>query len=195
ALVGHAFEDVQDRGARPLDRVARDAEFLGDGVGGAKSDAVNGAREHVWIAPHDVECVLTVEFVDAPGVRRRQAVSAQKDRQLAQAGRVAPGGRDCSRDGGSDAGNFAHAFGRVVEHFAERIAEMLRDSPREPGADAFYFRSEVAFDRDGPGRPQPFEVHHVKLIAEARMLLEAALRADGRADFETGEISYHRYAA
>jgi hypothetical protein len=43
ALVGHAFEDVQDRGARALNRVARDAEFFRDCVGGAKSDAVNRA--------------------------------------------------------------------------------------------------------------------------------------------------------
>ncbi len=53
-LVGHAFEDVQDGGARALNRVARDAEFLGDSVGGAKSDAVNCAREHVRVAPHDL---------------------------------------------------------------------------------------------------------------------------------------------
>ena len=70
SLVGHAFENVEDGGARALDRVARDAEFLGDRVGGAKADAVNGAREHVGIAPHDVERFLAVELVDAPRVRR-----------------------------------------------------------------------------------------------------------------------------
>ena len=85
ALVGHAFEDVQHGGARALDRVARDAEFLRDGVGGAKSDAMNRAREHVRIALHHVERVLAVELVDSPRVRRRQPVSAQKDGELAQA--------------------------------------------------------------------------------------------------------------
>ena len=73
ALVGHALEDVEDGGAGALDRVARDAEFLGDGVGGAKADAVNGAREHVGIALDDLERVLAVELVDAARVGRRRA--------------------------------------------------------------------------------------------------------------------------
>ena len=85
ALVGHALEDVEDGGAGALDRVARDAEFLGDGVGGAKADAVDGAREHVWIALDDLERVLAVELVDAARVGRRQPVPAQEHGQLAQA--------------------------------------------------------------------------------------------------------------
>jgi len=35
----------------------------------------------------------------------------------------------------------------------------------------------------------------VKLLAEALMLLESALRANGRSDFEAGEIADHRDAA
>jgi len=133
--------------------------------------------------------------VDAPRVRRRQPVAAQKDGQLAQAGRVAPRSRDGARDRGADAGNFAHAFRGVVEHFAERVAEMFRDSAREPRADAFYFRSEVALYRDGAGRAQRFEIDDVKLFAETLMLLEAADSADGRAHFEAGEIADDRDAA
>ncbi len=120
---------------------------------------------------------------------------AQKDCQLAQPRRVAPCSRDCPRDYGSDAGNFAHAFRSVVEHLAERVAEVLRDSSRERGTDALYFRSEVAFERDRSGRPHRFEIDYVKLIAKARMLFEAALGADGRANFQAGEISNHRDAA
>src|SRR5208283_4290899 len=142
ALVGHALEQVQDRGAGALNRVARDAEFLRDGVGGAKSDAMNGAREYVRIAPYDVERVLAIELVDAPCVRGSQAVPAQKDRQLAKTGRVAPRCLDCPRNYGSDPGDFAHAFGSVVEHFAERVSEIFGDSTRERRADALYFRSE-----------------------------------------------------
>ncbi len=195
ALVGHAFENVEHCGARALDRVARDAEFLGDSVGRAKADAVNRAREHVRVAPHDLERVLAVELVDAARVRRRQPVSAQKDCQLAQARRVAPCGRDQPRGSGADAGNFAHPLGRVVEHFAESVAEVFGDAPRAHRADAFYFRGKVAFDRDGARRPQRFVVDDVELLAEALMLLEAALRADGRADFEAGEIADHGDAA
>src|SRR5208282_478233 len=178
-----------------LNRVARDAEFLRDGVGGAKSDAMNGAREYVRIAPYDVERVLAIELVDAPCVRGSQAVPAQKDRQLAKTGRVAPRCRDCPRNYGSDPGDFAHAFGSVVEHFAERVSEIFGDSTRERRADALYFRSEVAFERDRSGGPHRFEIHHVKLIAKARMLFEAALSADGRANFQTGKISNHGDAA
>ena len=69
------------------------------------------------------------------------------------------------------------------------VAEVLRDSPRESGADALNFRSEVAFDRDGSGRAQRFEIDDVELLAEARMLFKAAERADGRADFEAREIA------
>ncbi len=189
ALVGHAFEDVEDGGARALDRVARDTEFLGDRVGGAESDAVNRAREDVRIALDDVERVLAVELVDAARVRGGQSVAAQENRQLAQPRRVAPCRRNRARDCGADAGNFAHPLRRVVEHFAERVAEVLRDAPREPWADAFYFRSEVALYREGSGGAQRFEIHDLELLAEALMILEAAERAYGRTDFEACEIA------
>ena len=189
ALVGHAFEDIQDGSARALNGVAGDAEFLRDCVGGAKSDAVNRAREYVRVAPHDLERFLAVEFVDSPRVRGRQSVPAQKDSQLAQARRVAPRSRDCACDRTADARNFAHSLRRVVEHFAKRVAEVFRNSPREPAAYAFYFRSEVALDRDGSGGPQSFEIDDMKLLAEPLVLLEAAQRAYGRAHFQTREIA------
>ena len=72
---------------------------------------------------------------------------------------------------------------------------MFGDSPRKCRADALYFRSEVAFERDRSGGPHRFEIDYVKLIAKARMLFEAALSADGRANFQTGKISNHRDAA
>ena len=95
----------------------------------------------------------------------------------------------------ADAGNFAHPLGRVVEHFAESVAEVFGDSARTYRTDAFYFRGKVAFDRDGSRRPQRFVIDDVELFAEALMLLEAALRADGRADFEPGEIADYGDAA
>ena len=175
--------------ARALNRVARDAEFLGDCVGGAESDAVNRACEHVGIALHHVKGVLAVKLVDSSRVRGGQTVPAQKYGELAQTRGVAPCSRDQSRGRGADARNFAHAFGGVVEHFAERVAEMFGDSAREPGADALYFRSQVAFDRDGAGGADGFEVDDVELLTEARMLFEGAESADGRADFEACEIA------
>ena len=120
---------------------------------------------------------------------RRKTVSSRRP------GRVAPCSRYQPRGSGADAGNFAHPLGRIVEHFAERVAEVFGDSARTHRTDAFYFRGKVAFDRDGARRPQRFVVDDVELFAEALMLLEAALRADGRADFEAGEIADYGDAA
>ena len=43
--------------------------------------------------------------------------------------------------------------------------------------------------RTAPAGRKRFEIDDVELLAEARMLFEAAQRADGRADFETREIA------
>ena len=100
---------------------------------------MNRAREHVWIALDDVERFLSVELVDPPRVRaaspwpRKKTVSSRKPDGRATLLRSAA-------QRAADAGNFAHALGSVVEHLAECVAEVLRDSPRKSGADAFYFR-------------------------------------------------------
>ena len=65
-------------------------------------------------------------------------------------------------------------------------SRMYRTAARADGTNAVDFRSEVAFYRDSSRGPQRFEIDDVKLLAEALMLFEAALRADGRADFQTG---------
>ena len=48
--------------------------------------------------------------------------------------------------------------GALLSTSGELVAEMLDDSARERGTDAFYFRSEVAFERDRSGGPHGFEI-------------------------------------
>ena len=91
ALLGHPFEQKDDRGARALDRIFRDAEFFGDRVGGAKADASDGARQHVRIAAHRLQRVAPVHLVDAPGMAGGDPMAAQEDRELAQSRGIAPG--------------------------------------------------------------------------------------------------------
>src|SRR5208282_5728311 len=88
--------------------------------------------------------------------------------------------------------DLADAPDRVVQHVWQIVAEILRDSSREHRADAVDFGGQVAFERKHSGGPDGLEIGDAKLFAEARMLFEAAARADARADFEPREISNYR---
>ncbi len=191
AFIRHALEDVQHRGARALNRIPRDSEFLRDRIGRPKTDPVYRPRKHVRIAAHRLQRILAVEFVDSPRVRGRDVVAAQEHRQLAQSRRIAPCRSDSARHHRPDSRHFAHPLRRVVQHFAEPVAEVFRDSPRRRGPDALNFRREVALDRDCARWPDRFKIDHLELIAEARMLFVRPLRANRRANFHAREIADH----
>src|SRR5258708_4906539 len=177
ALTGHPLEQKNGRGSRALDRVFGDAEFFGHRVGRAKTDASDGARKHVRVAAHRLQRVAPIHLMDAPGVARGDSIAAQKNRELAQPRGIAPRRGDSRGHHRAQAAHLAEALGRLVEHSRERLAEVLRDTPRERGADALYFAGEVALERGHRGRADGFEILDPELLAVLRMALEAAAQA------------------
>ena len=195
-LFGHSLEQEYHRGARALDRVFGDAEFLGHHVGGAKADAHDVASEHVGIAAHHFERLAPVLLVDAPCVAGSDPVAAQKDRQLAQSRGVAPGHRDSRGYHGAQAPHLAQTFGRIVEHRRQRLAKVLGDAPRERRARRPLSR------RRGSARARATEAGRTVSKSSTRncspylrMALEAAAQAQARADVEPGQAANHGDAA
>ena len=68
---------------------------------------------------------------------------------------------------------------------------MLRDTPRECGADALYFAGEVAFERGHRGRADGLEILDPELLAVLGMAFETAAQAQARSHVETGQAADH----
>ena len=194
SFLGHPLEQENHRGARALDRVFGDAEFLGHHVSGAKADTGDGARENVGVAPYRLERVAPVHLVDAPGVAGGDPVAAQKNRELAQARGIAPRHGDSRGHHRAQAAHFPQALGRLVQHGRQRLAKMLGDPPRERGPDALYLAGEVALQRGHRGRTDGLEILDPELFAVLGMTLEVAAQTQARADIEPGQAADHGYA-
>ena len=67
---------------------------------------------------------------------RTDAVAAEEDRQLAQARRVAPGGRDPLGDQARQAADFMQPLGGAIEDGRERLTKVGGNPPGEGRADS-----------------------------------------------------------
>src|SRR6266568_3738786 len=67
-----------DASPRPVERVSRNPNFLGDLVGGREADPIDVLRQHVWIAPHLFDCLLAVGLEDAHRPAGADAVAVQE---------------------------------------------------------------------------------------------------------------------
>src|SRR2546425_12192163 len=67
----------------PVERVSRNPDLLGDLVGGREADAVNVFRQHVWIAPHLLDCLLAVGLEDSYRTAGADAMAVQEQHDLA----------------------------------------------------------------------------------------------------------------
>jgi len=170
----------------PAGSSAGDAQFPSICVGGAKSDLPRICREYVRVAPPTSSASLPYNLWIRRACEFRQSVPTQKDGQLARPTRRAMH-RDHPRTAAPTPG-LHHTGGTIVEHFAERVAEIFGYPRARTGPLAFYFRSEVAFDRDRAGRPS-FRTRRRETARQSLVLLKppSALIVDP--NFETREIA------
>ena len=103
ALVGRLLQGEGNAGAHPLRRFPRHAELHGDGVGGAKPDAADVAREPIGVLGHDLDGVMAIGLEDADRARRADAVGMQEDHDVADGLLLGPAGGDFSRAEFADA--------------------------------------------------------------------------------------------
>ncbi len=91
AVAGDLLQHMAHAGLGADQRVRRDAEPLGDGVGGLEADAVDVQRQPVRVLAHPLDGLLAIGLVDAHRARGADAVGLQKDHDLADDLLLGPG--------------------------------------------------------------------------------------------------------
>ena len=110
-LAGRPGQDVLQSAAGPQDGIVAEAEFLAHRVGGFEPDPRNVAGQQVGIGPHARDGLLAVEFEDAQGAARADAVAVEKDHDVAHHALLGPGGLDLLAPPFPDALDFLQAGG------------------------------------------------------------------------------------
>ena len=150
ALVGGLKEDVLEAGVDACGGIEREAEALGDLVGGLESDAADVAGEAVRIGADDLDGLVAVGLVDADGAGGGDAVAVEEDHDLADGLLLIPRLLDALAALGADAVNFLEPGGGVLDDFEDPGSEAgdelsgvgRTDTLHEPGG-------EVSFDALG----------------------------------------------
>src|SRR5260370_41674438 len=145
SLLGHPLEQINQRCARALNRVARDAQLFRDRVGRTKTDSADRAREDVRVLRNRFERVAPVNLLDAPAWRRRDSMAAQEHGEFAEPRRIAPRGNDSLHDQPREPAYLVQTLRRRVEHGRQRGAKVGDDTASRAGPSAFLFGAEVPF--------------------------------------------------
>ena len=145
ALVGRLLQREGNASPNPLRRLPRHAELHGDGVGGAKADAADVAREPVGILGHDVDCVVSISLEDADRPRRADAVGVQEEHDVADGLLLGPAGGDFSGAEFAYAGNVPQLLGARLDDFERRRAEYGDDPLRQLRAYAAHHAGTEVF--------------------------------------------------
>jgi hypothetical protein len=184
-------EQIEQRRARALRRVARHAERLRDAIRRLESDAAHLVGEAIGIGLHQPDRGVAVLHEQARHLARRHAVAHQERRGLADRAPLVPRLGDLLGLLAADPFDLAHARGIGVEHFVRLVAEMLDDALRERRADAAELAREIR-DHPGPGAgPHLFVPLGHELATESRVVLVLAAQLQPRAGRETIEMAGH----
>lgn len=116
---------------------AADPCFLGDFIGGEKSDTTDVSGESVGVIFDDRDRHLAVVTVDAVGKGRTNSVGLEKDHDASDGLMLSPSVCDGFASSFSDAFYFTQSFGVLVEDGDGLFAEMVDDSFGEARADSF----------------------------------------------------------
>ena len=110
ALAQRLLEHVAEAGAQAERRIRRDAEALGQLVGGLEADAADVAREAIGVLADHLDRALAVGLEDARGAQRAEPVRMQEQHDVAHRPLLAPGGRDPPGEAAPDARHLAQAL-------------------------------------------------------------------------------------
>ena len=126
ALAERILEHVAEAGAQAERRVRRDAEALGQLIGGLEADAADVARQPVRILADHLDRAFAVGLEDARGAQRAEPMRMQEQHDVAHRPLLAPGGRDPSGEAAPDARHLAQALRLALDHLEHLIAERAR---------------------------------------------------------------------
>src|SRR5688572_2383003 len=152
--IGSGFaEDVFEAGGGAHDRVARDADFLRNFVGGFETDAGNVTREEIWILADAFDGAFAVGFVNANGTSGADSMRMEKNHDLANDFLFGPGVLDALAAARTDSFHFLKATGEVFDDGENLFAEFLDEFLGVFGTDPFdHSAAEVTLDAFAGGR-------------------------------------------
>lgn len=136
ALVGGLRKGVLEARLDALRAVVRDADGLGDLVGGEETDAPDVGGEAVRLVLDDGDRRVAVLLVDAHRDRRGHLDGLEEEHDLLDRLLLLPGLGDLLGAFGAEPGNLDEALGLVLDDLERVQAEVLGDAVGEDGADA-----------------------------------------------------------
>jgi hypothetical protein len=111
----------------PHDRVVRDADLLGDLVGGLEADAVDVLCQAVWVGLDLLDRALAVGLVNPHRPAGADAVGVQEDHDLADDFLLRPGFIDALAALGADASYVLQPGGLLLDDVENLLAELLHE--------------------------------------------------------------------
>ncbi len=192
-LVGGLRQRVLQAGLHALGTVVRDADRLGDLVGGEEADAPDVGGELVGAFLHDGDRRVAVLLVDPHGDGGGHLDGLQEEHDLLDRLLFLPGVGDLLGAFGAETGDLDEALGLLLDDPQGVDAEVLGDAVGEDRPDALDQPGpQIAPDALDGGRQHGRVVLDVELLAVLRMRPPAALHPEGFTDLGTEQRADHR---
>ncbi len=166
----------------------RDADFLGNLIGGLEADAVDIAGEAIGIFANGFDGVLAVGFVDANGAAGADAVRVQENHDIANDFLLGPGIFDELAPHRADALNVLEAAGFRFDDVENLLAEFGDEFFGVDGADAFdHTAAEIFLDTFAGGGGRAAEEMGFELKTELAIADPAAFGGEPFAGADGGQ--------
>lgn len=147
AIGGGFGQDVFKAGGSTHNGIARNADFLGDFIGGFESDAGDVASEKVRILADAFDGAFAVSFIDADGAGGADSMGMEKDHDFANDFLFSPGVFDAFAAAGPDAVDFFEALREVLDDAEDFLAKLLDELLSVFGSDPFnHAAAEIPLD-------------------------------------------------
>ena len=179
ALIGEVAQRVHHARGHARGRIVRQAQVVGDFVGGLEADAVNVVRQAIGIGLDEIDRGVAVLFVDLDGEAGVDAVALQEQHHLLDGFLLVPGAGDGLGALGADAQHFTDTLRRVIEHVQRLQPELLDDAIGRDGTDALdEAGAEILFQTFDGGRQDLLAFFGAELLAVLRVRDPLALQAE-----------------
>ena len=179
SLVGRLGQGVLEARLDAVGAVVRDADGLGDAVGGQEADAPDVRGQAVGPVADDGDGGVAVLLVDAHREGGRDADALEKDHHLLDGFLLLPGRADHLGALGAETRHLDQPCGLLLDDVEGVRAEVLHDAVGDPRADALdEAGSQIAADALDGGGQHGGVVLDGELLAVLRVGAPAALHAE-----------------
>ncbi len=194
AVAGRFQQHMAQAGAGPDQRVVRDADLLGNLVGGLEADAVNVLGQRIRVGLHLGNGILAVGLVDANRPAGADALAVQEHHDLADDFLFRPRILDALPPLGADAVHILQPGGLRFDDVEDLLAELGHQLLGVDRADALDHAAAQIF-LDAFLRRRRGAVQHLRLELEAELpvLNPASFGGHPLTGTDGGERADHRH--